>query len=371
MLMAGLVVMLAGCDQASSKKVVKIGVVGPESGSAAQLGQGQHKAAKMAVDEINAKQGPDDWKLEIFFEDDEGNPTKSASATNKLIQQSQVNVVIGAINSSATLADMVVTDRAGIPQITAGSTGSSITTQGNKWILRTAVNDEFQANALIAYAKQGGITKIATFTAADDYGQSGAKLLAGAAEKQGVKLVASPTYNNGDKDFKPQLLTIKAKGAQGIFMWGLYTEAALISKQARQLAISAQLFGASGMAAQKLIELGGDAVQGLVLTQTFLPDSDNQTVKDFVGKYKAKYQESPIPHGAQAYDTVYVIADAVKRANSTAPAALREALSKTAGLKLVTGEPKFNDRGDDIGKYLLITTIKGERFTLLKTVGTT
>ena len=159
MLMAGLVVILAGCDQASSKKVVKIGVVGPESGSAAQLGQGQHKAAKMAVDEINAKQGPDDWKLEIYFEDDEGNPTKSASATNKLIQQSHVNVVIGAINSSATLADMVVTDRAGIPQITAGSTGASITTQGDKWILRTAVNDEFQANALIAYAKQAGITE--------------------------------------------------------------------------------------------------------------------------------------------------------------------------------------------------------------------
>jgi branched-chain amino acid transport system substrate-binding protein len=371
LLTAGLVAMLAGCNQASGKKVVKIGVVGPESGSAAQLGQGQHKAAQMAVDEINAKQAPDDWKLEIYFEDDEGNPTKSASATNKLIQQSQVNVVIGAINSSATLADMVVTDRAGIPQITAGSTGSSITAQGNKWIFRTAVNDEFQANALIAYAKQAGINKVATFTAADDYGQSGAKLLAVAAEKQGVKLVASPTYNNGDKDFKPQLLTIKASGAQGIFMWGLYTEAALISKQARQLAINAQLFGASGMAAQKLIELGGDAVQGLVLTQTFLPDSDNQMVKDFVGKYKSKYQESPIPHAAQAYDTVYVIADAVKRANSTAPAALRDALSKTTGLKLVTGSPKFNERGDDIGKYLLLTVIQGDRFAFLKTVGTT
>jgi branched-chain amino acid transport system substrate-binding protein len=371
LLALGLMATLAGCSQASSKKVVKIGVVGPESGGAAQLGQGQHKAAQMAVDEINAKQGSDDWKLEIFFEDDEGNPTKSASATNKLIQQSQVNVVIGAIMSSATLADMVVTDRAGLPQITAGSTGASITAQGNKWIFRTAVNDEFQANALIAYAKQANLNKIATFTAADDYGQSGAKLLAAAAEKQGVKLVASPTYNNGDKDFKPQLLNIKASGAQGIFMWGLYTEAALISKQARQLAINVQLFGASGMAAQKLIELGGDAVQGLVLTQTFLPDASNPAVKDFVSKYKAKYQESPIPHAAQAYDTVYIIADAVKRANSTAPAALRDALSKTAGLKLVTGEPKFNERGDDIGKYLLITIIKDNQFALLKTVGTT
>lgn len=122
------------------------------------------------------------------------------------------------------------------------------------------------------------------------------------------------------------------------------------------------------MAAQKLIELGGDAAQGLILTQTFLPDSDSPQVKEFVDKYKAKYQESPIPHAAQAYDTVYIIADAVKRANSTAPDALKEALSKTAGMKLVTGEPKFSDRGDDIGKYLLITIIKGDKFELVKTV---
>ncbi len=363
---------LSGCGGgASSQKVLKIGVVGPESGGAAQLGQGQRKAVQMAVDEINAKKLAGDWKLEVFFEDDEGNPTKSASATNKLIQQSQVNVLIGAIHSSATLADMVVTARAGLPQLTAGSTGTSITEQGNKWIFRTAVNDGFQANALMKYAKEVlKIKKVATFTAADDYGQSGAKLLEAAAQREGLQLVAKPTYNNGDKDFKPQLLTIKDGGAEGIFMWGLYQDAALIGKQARQLGINAQLFGASGMAAQKLIELGGDAVQGLILTQTFLPDSPDAKVNEFVSKYKEKYKENPIPHAAQAYDTVYILADAVKKANGVKPDALRDAIAKTSGLKLVTGSPKFNDKGDDIGKNLLVTVIKGTKFELIKTVPT-
>lgn len=363
---------LSGCGGgASSQKVLKIGVVGPESGGAAQLGQGQRKAVQMAVDEINAKKLAGDWKLEVFFEDDEGNPTKSASATNKLIQQSQVNVLIGAIHSSATLADMVVTARAGLPQLTAGSTGTSITEQGNKWIFRTAVNDGFQANALMKYAKDVlKIKKVATFTAADDYGQSGAKLLEAAAQREGLQLVAKPTYNNGDKDFKPQLLTIKDGGAEGIFMWGLYQDAALIGKQARQLGMNAQLFGASGMAAQKLIELGGDAVQGLILTQTFLPDSPDAKVNEFVSKYKEKYKENPIPHAAQAYDTVYILADAVKKANGVKPDALRDAIAKTSGLKLVTGSPKFNDKGDDIGKNLLVTVIKGTKFELIKTVPT-
>ena len=363
---------LSGCGGgASSQKVLKIGVVGPESGGAAQLGQGQRKAVQMAVDEINAKKLAGDWKLEVFFEDDEGNPTKSASATNKLIQQSQVSVIIGAIHSSATLADMVVTARAGLPQLTAGSTGTSITEQGNKWIFRTAVNDGFQANALMKYAKDVlKIKKVATFTAADDYGQSGAKLLEAAAQREGLQLVAKPTYNNGDKDFKPQLLTIKDGGAEGIFMWGLYQDAALIGKQARQLGMNAQLFGASGMAAQKLIELGGDAVQGLILTQTFLPDSPDAKVNEFVSKYKEKYKENPIPHAAQAYDTVYILADAVKKANGVKPDALRDAIAKTSGLKLVTGSPKFNDKGDDIGKNLLVTVIKGTKFELIKTVPT-
>ena len=150
--------------------------------------------------------------------------------------------MIGSITSSATLADMVITGRAGIPQITAGSTGSSITEQSNKWIFRTAVNDEFQANALVMHAKEVlKITKVATFTAADDYGQSGAKLLAVAIQKQGLQLVANPTYNNNDKDFKPQILTIKDGGAQAIFMWGLYTEAALISKQAGRIILCIHL----------------------------------------------------------------------------------------------------------------------------------
>ena len=364
---------LTACSssQESLEKILRIGVVGPESGGSAQLGQGQRKAVELAVNEINKNKLAGEWKLEAVFQDDEGNPTKSSSATNKLIQESKVNVIIASINSSSTLADMVVTERAGIPQITPGSTGASITEQGNEWIFRTAANDSFQADALVKYAKEDlGITKVATFTASDDYGQSGAKLLKNAIEKYGLELAANPTYNNGDKDFKPQLITIRDNGAQAIFMWGLYTEAALISNQSQQLGLDVQLFGASGMAAQKLIELGGDAAQGLILTQTFLPDADIPTVKEFVQKYKEKYNEDPIPHGAQAYDTVYIIANAVLKADSSEPEALRDAIRNTQGLELVTGNPTFNEQGDDIGKRLLITKIDGNKFTLVKAVET-
>lgn len=362
---------VSGCSADDSGKTLRIGVIGPETGAAAQLGQAQRNSVQMAVDEINSAGGVNGRKLEVYFEDDQGNPTQSANAANKLIQQSKVSVIIGAIHSSCTLADMVVTQRASIPQITAGSTGASITEQGNPWIFRTAVNDGFQAKALLDYAVNTlGIKKAATFTALDDYGQSGAKLLKEAAEKAGLQLVVTATYNNGDKDFKPQLLSIRSAEAEGIFLWGLYTEAALIARQARQLDINVQLFGASGMAAQKLMELGGDAVEGMILTQSFLASADDPRVRAYVDKYRQKFNQNPIPHGAQAYDTVYIIADALKRANSTSPKALRDAIAATAGQPGVTGNAKFNTKGDDIGKRVLLTQIKDGKFVLIKGVFT-
>ena len=360
---------LYGCKSVSQTKVLKIGVVGPETGGSAQLGQGQHQGVQLACDEINAANAAGGWKLEPYFEDDAGDPTQSASATNKLIQQSNVNVVIASINSSCTLADMVVTQRAGIPQITAGSTGASITEQGDKWIFRTAVNDELQANALVDYAVNTlGIKKASTLTASDSYGQSGATLLKAAAQKAGLNLVVTATYNAGDKDFKPQLLDMKGKGTEAIFLWGIYTEAAIIANQARTLGITGQLFGASGMAADQLIQLGQSGVEGMLLTQSFLPDSTDAKVNAFVAAYKQKYNQDPIPHAAQAYDSVYILADAVKRANSNAPQTLRDAIMNTSGLQLITGSPKFDAKGNDIGKNVLITEIKNGKFTLVKIV---
>ncbi|MFZ5824745.1 MAG: ABC transporter substrate-binding protein, partial [Bacillota bacterium] len=217
---------------------IRIGVIGPETGGAAQLGQAQKNAVTMAVEEINAKGGVDGMQIKVFFEDDEGSPTKSANAATRLIHETKVSVIIGAIHSSATLADMAVTQKAGIPQITAGSTGASITEQGNPYIFRTAVNDALQAEALVKHAKARGLKKLALITASDDYGQSGAKLLRSAAEKEGLQVVTAENFANGDKDFKGQLLKIQEKGADSLFFWGLYTEAALIAKQARTLGIN-------------------------------------------------------------------------------------------------------------------------------------
>lgn len=122
------------------------------------------------------------------------------------------------------------------------------------------------------------------------------------------------------------------------------------------------------MASPKLMELGGEAVEGMILTQSFLPESDNPWVQKFVDNYKKKFGDNPIPHAAQAYDSVYILADAVKRIDTTAPAKLRDAIAGTSGLELVTGSPEFNPTGDDVGKRVLITRIEKGAFGLVEAI---
>jgi branched-chain amino acid transport system substrate-binding protein len=351
-------IVAVGCGSAPELKVLKIGVIGPESGQYTALGQAQHRAVQLAVDEINANGGAGDWQLEAVFEDDAGNPTKAASSAGKLISQAKTDLILGAVQSPATLAAMVITARAGVPQVTAGATATVVTEQGNKWLFRTALRENLEADAVVKYAKETlGLARVATLTAADEYGQSGARLLGAAAKQQGLQVVTGLTYAAGDKDYKSQLAAIRESDAQAIFLWGQPADTAIIARQIQAQRLNVQLFAPSLMASS-LIELGGAAVDGLILSQTFLPEASGPRGQEFVAKYKARYGEVPSPLAAQTYDAVHIIADAVKRADSAAPSALRDALAKTAGLTLITGEPRFDASGDDTGKYLILATIR-------------
>lgn len=366
LLAAGLLAAAAGCGDAPRDKVLRIGVIGPETGPFAPLGLGQRRAAQLAVDEINAAGGAGGWRLEASFEDDAGNPARAASAAGKLINQAKADLLLGAVQSPATLAVMVVAARAGVPQVTAGATGPAVTEQGNKWLFRTALRENREADAIVKYAKETlGLTRVATLTATDEYGDGGVGLLAAAAKREGLQVVAGLTYVGGDKDFASQLAAIKASGAQAIFLWGLPADTARIARQIRALRLNVRLFAPAIMAAS-LCELGGDAVQGLVLPQTFLAAAPGARGQEFAAKYKTRYGKDPDPVAAQAYDAVYIIADAVGRAGSSAPAALRDALAATSGPVRVTGKPKFDASGDDTGKYLILATIKGGKIVPLE-----
>ncbi len=361
--------MLSGCQTGTKsedgKETVTLGVVGPLTGNAAASGQVQANAVEMAVEEINAAGGVDGkYLIKLVKEDDEGVPAKSVTVTQKLVNQDKIDVLIGALNSSCTLADMEITAASKIPQITPCSSAQSIVEQGNEFIFRTTATDITHIKTLLQYFKdkiKG--QKVAVLYESSDFGTGAFSKIQELAADYGAEVAASEMYNSGEKDFSVHLTKIKQSDPDAIIIWGYYTEAALISKQVKQNGIEVPLIG-TGYNSPKLVELGGEAVNGLIFTTAFTEANPDEKVQAFDKKYKEVYQQSYDQNAPQAYDSVYLWADAVKRAGTVEGQAVRDALLATKDFEGVAGIYNFSPNGEMV-KTLMVVQIQDGKHTII------
>lgn len=343
-----------------SKKFI-LGTVGPLTGNSAASGTVQANAVKMAVDEINAAGGIDGkYQIELLSEDDEGAPAKSVTVTQKLVNQDKINAMIGALNSSCTLANMEITAAAKIPQITPSSSNKSIVEQGNEYIFRTTATDTTHVKTLFKYLTETLKGKtIAVIYESSDFGTGAYGIIEKLAPEYGVEIVDNEVYNSGEKDFSVQLTKIKNAKPDVIIMWGYYTEAALICKQVKQNGIDTPIIG-TGYNSPKLIELGGEDVNGLIFTTAFTGANPDPTVQEFDKKYKELYNQSYDQNAPQAYDSVYLLADAITRAGSFDGEAIRAALLATKDFQGVAGVYNFEPNGEMVKNLLVVQIVNGE-----------
>ena len=364
------IILLMGCSllgfgvgQKEGKEVV-IGVLGPMTGSAAQAGINMRDAVALGIEELNASGAIEGVTLKMVVVDDEGNPTKSISGNKRLVYNENAVAVIGAVHSSCTLANMVVTEEAGVPQITPISTSPQITKKGNKWIFRTAATDAIQATNVVNIAlTKLGKKRLAVMYVSNDYGRDAYKVLDEVAKKLGNPPVAAETFNQGDKDFSSQLLNIKKANPDTIIIWSLYEEAALIAKQVKQLGMNVQLMGGGGLTNSKYVELGGDATEGTIMCQTYHPGSKAQHIKEFTEKFNSKYGRNPDPNAAQSYDAIMILGQALSKVGVEDKAKLRDEIAATKAFKGVTGSVGFDAAGDS-PRDMMVIRIRGGKYGL-------
>ncbi|WP_081449320.1 ABC transporter substrate-binding protein [Clostridium carboxidivorans] len=199
----------------------------------------------------------------------------------------------------------------------------------------------------------------------NDYGNTNADGFTSQAKKLGGEIVISRNFVDGTKDFKALLTTVKEKNPQAIYVGSYYNEASQICVQARQLGISVPIFGDDGFDSPKFLELGGKSVEGVQFTTPFFREEPRPIVQEFIKAYKEKFNKEPDMLSAQSYDSVLVLADAIKRANSTDKEAIRKALSATKGFEGVTGKFSFDDKNEVI-KPVIITKVENGKFTYVK-----
>lgn len=350
----------------AGKGEVKIGMVTAMSGGGAIYGQQMQQAAQLAVDEINKAGGVNGMQFKLLVEDDKSSPQDSVTATQKLVSQDNINVWMGTLNSSNTLADLEITKQTGLPSLVPIAAAEKITQLGYKNVFRNCADNSMQVKDLADYIlKQRPERKFTVIAENTDYGKSLADNFQKDITSGGGSVIDTEYYKPGDKDFYNQLTKIKGLNPEGLVVAGLIAEGSQIVKQAHELGIKAQLYSFGGFMGADAVKLAGDAAEGLIHTDYFSPVKGDPVIDKFVNAYQARYGVVPDSYySAAVYDAIYIVKAAIEKAGSTDPDKVDQALAQTKDFPGVMGKTTFDSNGQAQLK-VSIAQIKGGKQTVI------
>ena len=348
---------------------IKVGEFASLTGKEATFGQSSHKGIVMAFEEINAAGGVLGKKLELLSEDNQTKPGESATVAKKLVTRDKVVALIGEVSSGRSLEAAPIAQGAKIPMISPAATNPKVTETGN-YVFRVCFIDPFQGTVMAKFAQtELKAKKVAIISSVSNaYSVGLAKFFRETFTKDGGSVAVEQKYSEGDKDFRAQLTAVKAAGVDGVFVPGYYTESALIVRQARDLGITVPVFGGDGWESDKLLEIGGDALNGCYYSTHFSPENKDANVAKFVQKFKARWNnETPDAFAALGYDSGLVLADAIKRAGTTDGPKLRDAIAATKNFPGASGVTTI-DSARNATKGATIIAIRNGKLEFNKTV---
>jgi branched-chain amino acid transport system substrate-binding protein len=359
LLKGGLVVVLASCTAslAAAQEPVKIGVIEPLTGGVAFDGTSFVKGAQLAAQQVNAAGGLLGTKLELVVADGACKPADSVSAAEKLITSDKVPVLIGAFCSGATQAVMPVAERSKIPLVTGTSSLPKLTEAGNKWFFRNTEKDTMEAAAFSHTLYNDLKFKSVFYVAAnDDWGRGSVDSFKKTMEALGAKTVGTEFFDPAATDFYTLLTKARAAKPDLVFLAAYTQSAATAMKQAKELGLQSKIFGIGAVTTPTFMKLAGDAAHGLLAGVAYAASVPGEENGKFVSAYKAVNGEDPSKYAMFGFNTVHVVAAAIKRAGAAEPDKIREALAKT-DYTGPTGRVHFNEKGQGYGFSLYLVEL--------------
>ena len=363
---------LAGCSgdkggESGGGDTIKVGVNLELSGNVASYGQSMNEGIELAVEEIN-KEGIDGKKIKLFTVDNKSEASESTNAAIKLTSQDQVSAIIGPATSGDTKATIQIAQDNQVPVIAPGGTAPELTFDKGKlndYIFRTSFIDPFQGVVAANFAANELKVKNAAvyIDKSSDYSQGIANAFKEQFEANGGKVVAQEAYIAKDTDFRATLTRIKAANPDFVLIPGYYEEVGLIIKQARELGIDAAFMGGDGWDSPTLVEIAGkDALNNTYFTNHYSSVDPDEKIQNFVKAFGEKYDgQAPDAFNALGYDTVYFLADAIKRAGSTDSVKIKEALEATKDLDAITGKFTVDEKHNPIKSAIILELVDGKQ----------
>ncbi|MBI5252338.1 MAG: ABC transporter substrate-binding protein [Desulfomonile tiedjei] len=322
---------------------IKVGVVLPLTGEQAKFGEIEKNSFLMCLEEINKAGGIKGRPIELLIEDDTGKPDVGRSAVEKLISQDKVVVLSGGYSSSVTYAMCAVAQQRKIPFLVTTGSADKITEQGWDYVFRLNPPVSEYPQALESFMKEVAKTQsVAILHENTLFGQSGSKEFAALCETAGVKVLMKEGYEAGAVDFKPLLVKVKAAKPDMVYMISYIMDAALLMRQSKELEFNPKLFvgGGAGFTLPEFAKNAGDAADDVFSADLWSPKVPYPGAQEYFDNYGKKFGSPTEYHGAEAYASMQVLADVLKRAKDLTPAGVREAMLVT-DMKTVFGPVKF------------------------------
>jgi branched-chain amino acid transport system substrate-binding protein len=360
----------AGCgaEKPADSQGIKVGFFGALTGPTATFAISGRNGSQLATEQINKAGGVLGRPIELLSEDDRGEASEAASVVSKLITRDHVVALIGENASSRSLAAAPIAQSYGIPMISPSSTNVEVTKKGD-YIFRVCFIDSYQGKVLATFARKNlkAQTAAILIDSRSDYSVGLGEAFRAAFTAAGGRIAGDAKYSEGDADFAAQLTALRPLQPDVLFIPGYYTDAGLIARQARSLGLKATLLGADGWDSPKLVEIGGEAMEGAYLSNHYSVDDPAPAVRRFVDAYKAKYGAEPDSIAATSYDAMRLLADAITRAGSTEGPRIRDALATTKDFAGVTGTISMDADRNPI-KPAVVLRVEGGRFRFADSV---
>ena len=366
-----LIGLMAGCGGnettgGSGEDVIKVGFLGATTGDVACYGIPGLKGLQLAVEEINAEGGILGKKVEIVQEDNRGDKTEAASITKKYISKDKVSAIIGDPCTGITIVAARIAQDNQMVLISPGAAGEGAIDAGD-YCFRNTLLDKLACPAVTNYLIEKGYKNFALVTAInDDYSVGLSDYYRAALKDLGGNIVIDESIQRGDTNFAAQVTKIKPTNPDIIIFTGYYQEAALFMKEVRKQGMDQIFIGGDGCLGEDLYKLGGDAVEGSIVYCGFSPEQSRPEVQEFLDRYADKFNgELADMFSAQYYDAMYIVAEAMERANSADPKVYKAEMAKTADFPGVSGVTTFQANREPIKNPVFLLTVKDSSFKLL------
>ena len=366
--------LIAGSAMAAEP--IKIGSFLSVTGGAAFLGDPEQKTLELYVEKVNAAGGVLGRQLQLIAYDSAGDAEKARTFVKRLIEQDKVDVIVGGSTTGETMAVVPLVEAAQVPFISlAGAV--VIVEPVKKWVFKTPHTDRMACEKIFIDMQSRKFSKIALISGPGGFDKSMRGQCLGVAKKYNVEVVADETYGKGDTDMTAQLTKIKnTAGVQAVLNAGFGQGPAIVTKNYRQIGISVPLYQSHGVASKEFIKLAGAAAEGVrlpaaaLLVAESLPANDPQrpVVVAYKKEYESRFKSEVSTFGGHAYDGLYLVVEAMKKAGSADKAKVRDALEGVNGFMGTAGVFNMSasdHMGLDLSAFRMLE-VKGGNWTLVK-----